>query len=179
MAAISKYYVDIKTFVLAGSLLDATVRALRREGEFKVESIVFWTGSARGTVATVSGLLVPQGNGVSKHPLQVRVDERTMAALCTKVDPPERVLLGQVHTHMGKAFHSWADDNFSLGTPGFISIVIPDFARGGVDTWQDWAFFVCRGEGKFDPLDRETVARSFRIDPSVGLETHDIRPSSS
>lgn len=39
----------------------------------------------------------------------------------------------QVHTHPGEAFHSETDDSFPLlFDPGFLSLVIPDFAMGPV-----------------------------------------------
>jgi hypothetical protein len=39
----------------------------------------------------------------------------------------------QVHTHPGEAFHSPVDDAFPMiHTPGFLSLVIPDFGLGPV-----------------------------------------------
>ena len=39
----------------------------------------------------------------------------------------------QVHTHPGRAFHSSTDDRFPMvSTPGFLSLVIPNFAQGPV-----------------------------------------------
>jgi hypothetical protein len=39
----------------------------------------------------------------------------------------------QIHTHPGAAFHSVTDDKHALvPAPGFISIVIPDFAQGQI-----------------------------------------------
>lgn len=39
----------------------------------------------------------------------------------------------QVHTHPGEAFHSQVDDEFPvIHSPGFLSLVIPDFAMGPV-----------------------------------------------
>jgi hypothetical protein len=39
----------------------------------------------------------------------------------------------QVHTHQKRAFHSPSDDAFPIiHTPGFLSLVIPNFAMGSV-----------------------------------------------
>ena len=39
----------------------------------------------------------------------------------------------QIHTHPGAAFHSLTDDAFPIiHTPGFLSLVIPNFAMGPV-----------------------------------------------
>ena len=132
MAATNRYFPRINTFALPTALLDNTLTALRTEGEFCVESLVFWGGAVADGVAVVTHVFVPKGPGVYKHQLQVRINEQVIAALCGELDPPRLVLLGQVHTHMEAAFHSPSDDRFSLDTPGYVSIVIPEFARGNV-----------------------------------------------
>jgi hypothetical protein len=39
----------------------------------------------------------------------------------------------QIHTHPGPAFHSKTDDDFPIiHTAGFLSLVIPNFAKGEV-----------------------------------------------
>lgn len=39
----------------------------------------------------------------------------------------------QIHTHPGEAFHSLTDDTYPIiHTPGFLSLVIPNFATGPV-----------------------------------------------
>jgi hypothetical protein len=42
-----------------------------------------------------------------------------------------RRICAQIHTHPGPAFHSKTDDLHPIiHVPGFVSIVVPDFARG-------------------------------------------------
>lgn len=173
MADGSKFFPQISRFVLSGPLIDATVRVLQAEGRFKVESILFWAGTVRDGTATVSDVLVPKGPGVVKRPLQIRVDDRSIAALCDVLDPPRLVLLGQIHTHLGAAFHSYADDHFCFETAGFLSAVVPHAARKAAGEWCTWAFFECLGGPRFRPLTRRELKRRFTVE-SHNVRVHEI-----
>jgi hypothetical protein len=173
MADGNRFFPQISQFVLSRSLLDETVRVLQTEGRYKVESILFWAGTVRDGIATVSDVLVPKGPGVIKRPLQVSVDDRTIAALCDILDPPRLVLLGQVHTHIGSAFHSYTDDHFCFETAGFLSVVVPHGARKGAGEWRKWAFFECRGGPRFKALTKSDLKRRFAIGSHNG-QVHEI-----
>jgi hypothetical protein len=173
MADRNKFFPRISKFILSVPLLEATVKVLQTEGRFKVESILFWAGTVREGNATVSHLLVPKGPGVIQRPLQVRVDDSIIAALCDVLDPPRLVLLGQVHTHLGDAFHSYSDDHFSFDTPGLLSAVVPKAARDGAGRWNEWAFFECLGGSKFKVLKKKQLARRLTIGPH-DVEIHEI-----
>ena len=175
MGVTNKYFPRIDTFALSAALLAETLAALRAEGEFRVESLVFWGGVVADGVAVVTDVFVPKGPGVYKHPLQVRISDRVIAALCGELDPPRLVLLGQVHTHMEAAFHSPSDDRFSLDTPGYVSIVIPEFARGEVSAQNEWAFYECEGGGHFRAIDAQERVRRFLITPDGAVTVHDVR----
>ena len=161
MAATNRYFPSVEKFPLSQSLVERTLDALQAEGQFRVESLVFWAGTVTDGLATVTDVFVPKGPGVFKHPLQVRVSDELIAVLCGRLDPPRLVLLGQVHTHMGAAFHSPSDDRFSMDTPGYISIVVPSFARADMAAGDGWAFYECEGRGRFRPVEAEERVRRF------------------
>lgn len=169
MDATNKFFPPISRFVLSLPLLEATARTLQAEGRFEVESMLFWAGTVTNGVATVTDILVPKGQGLLQRPLHIRVDDGIIAALCDVLDPPRIVLLAQVHTHLEEAFHSFTDDHFSLGTPGLLSVVVPDSARGGVPGWKQWAFFVCEGNSEFRLIEGEESTERF----SIG--SHEVR----
>jgi hypothetical protein len=174
MVGTSKYFKPIETFALPATLLDETLIALRAEGGFSVESLVFWGGSVDSGKATITHVFVPKGEGVSKHPLQVRVDDHVIAALCGQLDPPRLMLLGQVHTHRDEAFHSPSDDRFSLDTPGYLSLVVPNFGRGDASAWHEWAVYECQGRGRFRPMDAVERSRRLLIAPDGAVTIHDV-----
>ncbi len=50
-----------------------------------------------------------------------------------------RTIAAQIHTHPGAAFHSATDDHWPIiSQPGFISIVIPNFAQEPVLLKEAW-----------------------------------------
>lgn len=173
MADRNKFFPKISKFILSNPLFEATIRVLQMEGRFRVESILFWAGTVREGNAMVSHVLVPKGAGVLQRPLQVRVDDRIIAALCDVLDPPRLVLLGQVHTHLAGPFHSYADDHFSFDTPGLLSVVVPRAARDGADRWNEWAFFECLGGPEFRILKNEELSRRLAIG-SHDVDIHEI-----
>lgn len=164
MDASNKYFPAIGAYILPASLPEMTVQVLRAEGTFRVESLVFWAGYVNGSTAVVTQIFVPKGDGVFQHRLQHRIDEKIIAAIGELLDPPRLVLLGQVHTHEHDAFHSPADDKFSLDTPGFLSVVLPEFGRGESSDWQRWAFYECVASGTFRELPADEIQKKFRLD---------------
>jgi hypothetical protein len=175
MAERSDMFARIEQFELPWLLLQQTVEILRREGRFEVESLLFWVGRVLGTTAALSHIIVPKGHGVFQHPLQVRVDEAVMAAVCELIDPPERVLLAQVHTHIGEAFHSRADDQNSLDTPGYLSLVVPYAAKDDVAEWERWGFFECLGSQQFRRMAAQEIASRFVVTPDERITIHEVR----
>lgn len=62
-----------------------------------------------------------------------RVDDTWLTTLWHRLADSETGARVQVHTHPGPAFHSHIDDHWPLiHTPGFLSLVIPNFAMGPV-----------------------------------------------
>ena len=165
MDASSKYYPAIKTFMLPNELLGATVQNLRADSGESVENIVFWAGHVEHETAFVTQLIVPRGSGVYREAYYLRVDDEVIAALCELLDPPRVVVLAQVHTHLGAAFHSVTDDQFSFDTPGYLSVVVPRGGREGASFWRDWSFNECLGHGEFRGLDGAEVSQRFVTEP--------------
>lgn len=173
MAVPSDMFQSIEHFEISEPLLRQTVDILRKEGRYEVESLLFWAGCVSGKTAVISHIVIPKGPGVYQHPLQVRVNEAVMAAVCDVVDPPERVLLGQVHTHIGEAFHSHADDQNSLDTPGYLSLVVPYAAKDDATHWMRWAIFECLGARRFRKWDRQEIARRFVLNSQQRITIHE------
>lgn len=172
MAETVSPYSTIHSFHLPANLLEATVQILRHEGAGQVESILFWAGTLGNRQGRVTRVLVPRGPGVFKHPLQVRVSDGIIAGLCDFIDPPSIVLLGQVHTHKFEAYHSVADDENSLDTPGYLSVVIPRFASNASGTWQEWAFCECIASKTFRQFPAAEVHERIIVEPTAEFTVH-------
>ena len=161
MVASSKYFSRIERYFVPDDLFRTTLAALRREGRDLVESTAYWAGSVSGDTATITTIIVPIGPGVRMHRLQVRVSDRLVAAIDAMLDPPYRVLLAQVHTHAGEAFHSAVDDAYGIDTLGFISVVVPDFGRSELAAFPRWSFNECVGAGRYREMGRAEIASRF------------------
>lgn len=80
-------------------------------------------------------------------------------------------LFAQLHTHAFHAFHSSVDDNYPIShKPGFISIVIPYFAK--IKFYDDSTLTNCSvneylGEGRWRELDTSELRKRFRV---IGID---------
>jgi hypothetical protein len=97
----------------------------RERGKHGSEALVYLGGTSVGSEILVSGLYVlnhpPQGDRVVVTPAEARWLLRTMRARDEK-------LVAQVHSHRGRAGHSFGDDlNATSFHDGFLSIVVPRF----------------------------------------------------
>lgn len=115
--------------VVTQDLLKRTFDVFRRCGGTEFECVAYWTGP-RGDENIVDGLLHPDHES---NAFGYSVDSDWLTAFFHDLYKESRAARVQIHTHPGTAFHSATDDKHSLvPAPGFISIVIPDFAQGRV-----------------------------------------------
>ena len=115
-------------------ILEKSFETLRACGRGECECAVFWTG--------------PQDkDGVDgvEHPVHQRspygydVNDQWLTDLWKRLVVSKQTIKAQVHTHPGAAFHSATDDRWPIvSQPGFLSIVIPDFAMGDVSLKGAW-----------------------------------------
>lgn len=136
------------TLRLGKGLLAETFAQLHACGGGREECVAFWTGP----------LLDPDLVDEMLHPRHsakrggYEVDPNWLTQAFGELADREREIRVQVHSHPRKAFHSKTDDEYPVvQTPGFLSLVIPDFAAGPVGLEQT---FLARleGSGGWHPL---------------------------
>lgn len=110
---------------LKQEVLEQTFEHLRRCGAGRAECVVYLTGPVDAP-ALIDGLVHPTHTaGVAGYDLASSV----IAELWRELAALRRSIRVQVHTHPGTAYHSSRDDAHALiHTPGFLSLVIPNFA---------------------------------------------------
>jgi hypothetical protein len=111
------------------AVLRDTFTELRRCGAGLRECQVLWTGPwARSSDVTT--LVHPAHRS---HAGGFELDSAWLTSFWQKLTQTASGIRAQVHTHPGRAFHSPTDDAWPIiHTPGFLSLVIPNFAAGDV-----------------------------------------------
>lgn len=136
---------DVETFVLDAAVLHLTVAALQHVGFERNEGFVLLGGALEeeGRVLTFRSSYWPdQTPRHAPDGLLVEVAGEALHTANLAFYRRGEIMAGQVHTHPTDAFHSPIDDHFPLVTLlGAISIVIPDFATGGIESLDRWAFY--------------------------------------
>jgi proteasome lid subunit RPN8/RPN11 len=111
---------------LAKDIVGATFRTLSECGRGECECVTYWTGPTERDA--VDGVEHPVHK---RSPVGYEVDDNWLTEFWKRLAQAKRSVKAQLHTHPGEAFHSASDDQWPIvSQPGFISIVIPDFAAG-------------------------------------------------
>lgn len=132
---------------LAKDVVRRTFHTFRECGRGQCECAVFWTGPAGDDL--VDGLEHPIHQ---RSPFGYEVDDNWLTGFWRHLAVSRRSVKAQVHTHPGQAFHSRTDDDWPIvSQPGFISIVLPDFAAGKPSLERAWVGCL-RADGKWQRL---------------------------
>ena len=152
-----------RNYFVNESVLQATHSHLKGEGRKLLEGLVYWLGWYSEESCIVNSVLVPRGN--SRH-RGVTVSTEEMVRINTVLRQADLLLVAQIHTHPGDHGHSAGDDGNAVSSlPGFLSIVVPNFAqterlvllRSYVHRYQ--------GAGRWRCLQPDEVNKLIRIDP--------------
>ena len=114
---------------LKAEVLGRTFEHLRRCGAGRRECVVYLTGPV-DEPEIIDGVVHPRHTaGFGGYDL----DSEAIADLSRDLLTEHRSIRLQVHTHPGAAYHSSRDDALALvHTPGFLSLVLPNFALGDI-----------------------------------------------
>lgn len=114
---------------LRQEVLEQAFEHLRSCGAGHRECVVYLSGPV-ADLGRIDGVVHPRH---AAGPAGYDVESAVIAELWRELVASKRSIRVQVHTHPGAAFHSSRDDELTLvHTPGFLSLVIPDFALGPV-----------------------------------------------
>jgi hypothetical protein len=114
---------------LPKSILDATFALFRECGRGHHECQALWLSPWR-SVSEITKVVHPKHRALGAG---FSVDDQWLTTLWLAIARENMGVRIQVHTHPKAAFHSKTDDDYPIiHTPGFLSLVIPDFAMGEV-----------------------------------------------
>jgi len=113
--------------MITQEVLEQAFEHLRRCGAGRAECVVYLTGPVTAP-ALIDGVLHPDHTA---GPARYDLESSAIAEVWCELTASKRSIRLQAHTHPGRAFHSPRDDALALiHTPGFLSLVIPNFALG-------------------------------------------------
>lgn len=136
------------------------MRTIREYGTLNSEGLVFFAGVVASTHDIVVTAIYrlghkPQGDTVVVTKAEARWLVRTLR------DRDEK-LVGQLHSHRGRAGHSWGDDAHATSFhSGFLSFVVPHFGKRSTDP-RDCAVLEFRN-GTFEQLSVDEVQQRISI----------------
>jgi hypothetical protein len=119
---------------LASNVLEKTFEILRSCGCSECECVVYWTGPANTEV--IDAVEHPMHR---RSPYGYHIDDSWLTSFGFCLGRHRRSVKVQVHTHPGAAFHSETDNDWPLvAQPGFLSVVIPNFAKNEMTLEGAW-----------------------------------------
>ncbi len=125
----------LEYYVVPRSVLDSTAAFLRFRGRSGVEGTVLWLGEVRdANHATITEPRIPEQVAYrTEHGLAVEVTRSGLTRLIESLAVGLFALV-RVHSHGDAAYHSVTDDeNMIISHERAISVVVPNFANGGLD----------------------------------------------
>ena len=152
-----------RNYFVNESVLQATHSHLQREGRNFHEGLVYWIGWYSEESCIVTSVLVPRS--VSRYG-GVTVSTEEMARINNALRQADLLLVAQIHTHPGDHGHSAGDDGNAVSSlPGFLSIVVPNFAQAEDLVLSESYVHRYQGAGRWCYLQPDEVSKLIHIDP--------------
>lgn len=131
---------DVQEINVPRSIAKDIHEFLRERGTLGIEAVGFWAGVREGNGFDVRAPIIPnQDAESSEHGLAVMIGSQALFDMNVLLHKNGWLLIAQIHSHPGRAYHSSTDDAYSVVTRvGGLSIVVPEFAAGSLDP-RSWA----------------------------------------
>lgn len=125
----------ITKIILPFQFVENVYKHLRNAGTQGVEGVGLWLGRHEGDLFTVYSSLIPEQQAYRmEEGLLYQVDGEELHRINKWAYEQKLVLLAQIHSHPGRAYHSETDDAYPIvATLGGFSIVIPNFGSDPID----------------------------------------------
>lgn len=133
---------QVTRFVLRRDIVGMILGILAQAGQRGEEAFVLLGGSPAPEMVLDEALRPDQSPTTTEHGLMVAVTGDALLDANLHFHRVGKTIAAQVHAHPGEAYHSKTDDTFPLVTlRGSLSVVVPDFASGGLADRHRWATY--------------------------------------
>ncbi len=152
------------------SVMKQTDAVMRRFGKEKRECYVWWGGYYADGYGQVLSAIWPE---VSTDYGRIYLNNRQLGVLNKQLRQLDQILLVELHTHPpgGGGQNDVDAANAAASYPGFISIVVPNFASPRFWDLRESHVYEYVHNNQWRALSREEIEGKFLIEPSgIGLE---------
>jgi hypothetical protein len=152
----------IKNIFLPKSILDETEKHLKEHGNYGNEGMVLWSGvRTKNHQAFVKSYIHPFQHCTA---VSYEVPLSEAQRLNILLEQKKEVIIAQIHSHPGIAYHSGIDDQFPVTFKiGFFSVVVPRFCENGLNNLISCSVWEYIGHGKWSELSADDVKTRFLI----------------
>jgi proteasome lid subunit RPN8/RPN11 len=139
---------EVQRLLVPSSIAQGAHAHLQRVGRRQVEGVALWAGQIDGHDARITTTIIPQQTALRLPTgLIYIVNDEELHRLNVRLYREGLTLVAQLHSHPEDAYHSDTDDTYPIATAvGSISVVVPGFARGTIDT-ASWAVYRLTAQG--------------------------------
>ena len=133
---------QVGTFVLSRLTASRVLERLAEAGRRGDEAFVLLGGHPAERMVLDELFWPDQTPVATNHGLMVHVKGAALHSANIHFHRAGKTIAAQIHAHPGEAYHSDTDDAFPLATlRGSLSVVVPDFAVGGLADRHRWAAY--------------------------------------
>ena len=173
-------------------IVNQTLGYIREIGEKKQEGLLFWAGIKSGQTSFVTSCIFPTARAqqlvVDAKPCMfvpvnpevyihkfsepgIQLSSAESAKIISEASKRCIVILAQVHSHEGNAYHSGTDKKYPFDTTeGFLSIVVPEYGKYD-DFLSSSAIFECGCDETFKLLTPQEIDTKIKvIDNIINLQ---------
>ena len=161
---------QIKQIFVPLSVLRETSRVMRRFGRENRECYAWWGGYYSQDEAQVQTAIWPE---FETDFGRIHLTNRQLGVLNAKLRQLDQILLVELHTHPpgGNGQNEVDAANPAATYPGFMSIVVPDFASPHLWDLRDSYVYEYIQNDRWRHLSRDEIGKKFVIEPQgIGLE---------
>lgn len=150
-------YQEISKIIVPIRFVESIYDHIRTAGEDGVEGVGLWFGRQKDNVFTIYASVIPAQKAYRmEEGLLYQVGGEELHRINRWAYEQKLLLLVQLHSHPGRAYHSETDDAYPIvATLGGLSIVIPNFGFDAVDK-KFWKVFRLQLDGWMELSDTET-----------------------
>ena len=168
-------FLDISRVEIPRSCAQEAIDWLYCAGSRHVEGVALFAGVREGETFLIKRTIIPeQTAGDIEGGLIYVVNGEELHRLGLELFDSGLQLFAQIHSHPGAAYHSETDDAYPIVTVvGGVSIVVPNFARKGINL-SSWAIYRLLPETGWTELSRNDKQNFIQI-----INDHPEKPTTS